>query len=85
LATLRRGGAAPIACVIDPVSHIGASLAAADEKGLEASEREPLEQDLRALLHLLAEHDVRAYVVRSGIPIGEQLVGARGGASGVPA
>jgi hypothetical protein len=34
------------------------------------------------LLHLLAEHDVRAFVMHSGVPLGEQLVGARGSATG---
>jgi len=82
LAALRGGGVAPMACIIDPVSHLASSLEAAGQASLAASEREPLEQDLRALLHLLAEHDVRAFVMHSGVPLGEQLVGARGSATG---
>lgn len=78
LAALRSGGVAPIACVIDPLAHASASLAAAGQAALTPSEREPLERELRALAHILTEHDVNGYVIRPGIPLAEQLVRARG-------
>ena len=77
MAALRGDGVLPIACVIDPVAHLSASLAASGQPDLDPSQREPLEQELRALLHALAEHDVWAYVVRPGLPLGEQLSSAR--------
>jgi uncharacterized protein (DUF58 family) len=73
LAMLRSAGVAPVACVVDPLSHTESSLAAAGHEGLIPSEREPLEQALRALLHVLAEHDVRPFVVRPDRSLGEQL------------
>ena len=78
LAALRGAGAAPIACIIDPLAHASAGLEAGDHEGLTPSEREPQEQELRAMLHLLAEHDVRTFVIRPGVPLGEQLVTTRG-------
>jgi uncharacterized protein (DUF58 family) len=80
LASLRRAGIAPIACLIDPVAHVSAGLAAAGLDPLDPSEREPREQELRALQHLLAEHDVHYHVVRPDTPLGEQLVTSRDGA-----
>ena len=85
LAALRSAGVAPIACIIDPLAHMLASLEVGGQEAQSPSEREPLEQDLRALLHLLAEHDVRSFVVRPGVPLGEQLVTAREGATAVAA
>ena len=61
-----QAGVAPIACIVDPLAHVAASLAADGQAPLSPSEREPLEQELRALLHLLAEHDVRSFVLRPG-------------------
>ena len=81
LAARRTAGVAPIACLVDPVAHSSASLEAAGQPPLTPSEREPREQELRALLHLLAEHDVRAHVLRPGVPFGEQLVAARDGSA----
>ncbi len=78
LAALRGAGVAPIACLIDPVEHATASLEAGGREALSTPEREPLEQDLRETLQLLAEPDVRTHVIRSGVPLGEQLVRARG-------
>lgn len=63
LATMRGTGVAPIACLIE------ASPMAASSPG----------QATRALLHVLAEHDVRALLVRPGIPLGEQLTTGRSG------
>lgn len=82
LAGLRNGGVAPIACIIDPIDHASASLVATDQAPLTPSERQPREQELRALLHLLAEHDVRTFVVRPGIPLAEQLVSLDAGRRG---
>jgi uncharacterized protein (DUF58 family) len=67
LAALRSGGVAPIACIVDPFAPANAGPPA---DGVSA-------QDLRAMLHLLAEHDVRGYVVRAGEPLGERLVSTR--------
>ncbi len=83
LASLRRAGVAPIAVIVDPVEHLEASLIAEAQAPLSPSEREPRQQELRALLHLLAEHDVRAFVVRPGRPLGEQLLSTREGAGAV--
>ena len=85
LATLRRVGVAPIACVVDPLVHLTASRVAAGDGRLGPSEREPFERELRALLHTLAEHDIRAYVVRPDRSLGEQLVGGRSAGEGVAA
>ncbi len=78
LATLRSAGAAPIACIIEPLAHAMSSLVSAGHEPPDPSEREPLERGLRALSHALAEHDVRGHVLRSGIPLAEQLVSTRG-------
>lgn len=84
LAAVRSAGVAPIACIVDPAAHASASLEAGGYEALARSEREPLEQELRALLHLLAEYDVRGYVLRPGLSLGEQLVRVRMGAASVP-
>ena len=68
---------------MDPLAHLGATLATEDQPRLARSEREPREQELRALMHLLAEHDVRAFVLGPDQPLGEQLVSTRDGASAV--
>jgi uncharacterized protein (DUF58 family) len=81
LAAMGRGGVAPIAVIVDPLAHLEASLAAGGQGPLSPSEREPREQELRALLHLLAENDVRTYLLRPGRPLGEQLVSTRDGAA----
>ena len=83
LAALRHAGVAPIAVIVDPLAHLGATLATEDQPRLARSEREPREQELRALMHLLAEHDVRAFVLGPDQPLGEQLVSTRDGASAV--
>ena len=83
LAALRSAGVAPIVCLIDPLAHENASLEAAARPPSSPSQREPREQQLRALLHLAAEHDVRVYPVRPGLPLGEQLVSAREGGAAV--
>ena len=79
LASLRQAGAAPVAVIIDPLSHLEAALAADGQASLVPSEREPREQALRALLHQLAEHDVRTYVLTPERALGEQLVTSRDG------
>ena len=79
LASLRSAGVAPVACIVDPIAHSDASLAASGHGGLTPSERAPREQELRALLHLLAEHDVRVHVLQPETPLGEQLVTTRDG------
>ncbi len=79
LAALRTAGVAPIACIVDPLAHTAASLDAARREPLEPSDRAPFEQDLRAMLHRLAEHDVRGYLLRPGLSLGEQLVSQRQG------
>ena len=76
LAALRTAGVAPIACVIEPLEHATSSLAASGQAAPSPSEREPLQRDLRALLHNLGEHDVRGFVIRPGVSLGEQLVGS---------
>ncbi len=81
LAALRNGGVAPIACIVDPLAHSAASLEAAGQVGLSPSEREPREQELRALTHLLAEHDVRTHVIGPVQPLGAQLLTTRDGAA----
>ncbi len=78
LAALRTAGVAPIACVVDPLEHAAASLGRAGEEPPSPSEREPMQRELRALLHSLGEHDVRSIVIRPGIPLAEQLVAPRG-------
>jgi uncharacterized protein (DUF58 family) len=83
LAALRSGGGGPIACVVDPLWHLSASLADSDEPRLGPSRQEPLERERRALQHALAEHDVTSYLIRPGIPLGAQLV--RGPAAGARA
>lgn len=85
LAALRNAGVAPIACIVDPIAHSDASLVANGHAGLTRAERSPREQELRALQHLLAEHDVRLHVLQPGIPLGEQLATGPGGPQGVPA
>jgi uncharacterized protein (DUF58 family) len=77
LAGLRSAGAAPTACIVDPLAHATSSLAAADRSALEPSDREPYERDLRALRHALGEHDVISHVLEPGVPLGEQLVAAQ--------
>jgi uncharacterized protein (DUF58 family) len=84
LAAIRSAGVAPIACIVDPLAHASASLEAGGQGPLGRSEREPLEQDLRALVHLLAEHDVHSYLLRPGVSLGEQLVRARSAVAAVP-
>ena len=74
LAALRSGGVAPIACIVDPFTPANAGATAAGVTP----------QDLRATLHLLAEHDVRRYVVRAGEPLGERLISARQSLSARP-
>jgi hypothetical protein len=83
LASLRQAGVAPIAIVVDPLLHLQAAIEAEGQAPLSPSEREPREQELRALLHVLAEHDVRAFVLGPGRPLGEQLVTTRDGAAAV--
>lgn len=83
MAALRHAGVAPIAVIVDPLAHLEAALAAGAQTPLTPSEREPRAQALRALLHQLAEHDVRAYVLGPGRALGEQLVSTRDGASAV--
>lgn len=85
LATLRGAGVAPIACIVDPLAHLSASLAAIGAEPPGPSQREPLEREMRALLHTLAEHDVRVHLVRPGLPLGEQLIGARSASQAVVA
>ena len=83
LAALRHAGVAPIAVIADPLAHLAATRASEDRTPLSPSEREPREQELRALMHLLAEHDVRVFVLGPDVPLGEQLVSTRDGASAV--
>ena len=83
LSALRGAGVAPIACVIDPVEHESASRLADGREPLTRTEHESVERDLRAILHLLAEHDVRIHVIRPGLPLGEQLLSVRDGVAGV--
>ena len=73
-------GVAPIACVIEPLEHAASSLSAAGQDAPTPSEREPLQRDLRALLHWLGENDVRGIVLQPGVPLGEQLVAGSLGA-----
>jgi uncharacterized protein (DUF58 family) len=77
LAALRRGGVAPIACLVDPMAHVEAGLLAAGYAPSSPSDREPGEQQARALVHLATEHDIRTVILRPGTPIGEQLVTPR--------
>jgi len=77
LAALRSAGVAPIACLVDRLEHEIDSRVAEGREELSRSEHEAIEQELRAMLHLLAEHDIRATVIRPGVPLGEQLVGSR--------
>jgi len=83
LASLRQAGVAPMAVIVDPLAHLEAAIAADGQAPLSPSEREPRQQELRALLHLLAEHDIRAFVLGPGQPLGEQLVSTRDGAAAV--
>jgi uncharacterized protein (DUF58 family) len=77
LATLGGAGVTPVACVLDPLAHAGASLAANGESPLSPSEREPFEREMRALQHALGEHDVDTHVIVPDVPLGEQIVAAR--------
>jgi uncharacterized protein (DUF58 family) len=77
LAALRTPGAAPVACIIDPLAHDTASREALSGEAPDPSEREPSERDQRSLLHALGEHDIRGLVIRPGIPLSEQLVDTR--------
>lgn len=83
LAALRGAGVAPIACLIDPLAHTEASLERTGSEGLDPSEREPQEQELRAMRHVLAEHEVRSFVIAPGQPLGEQLLTMRDGSEAV--
>lgn len=83
LAALRNAGVAPVACIVDPVAHRAAAVAATGGQ-VPPSEQEPGVQALRALIHLLAEHDIRAYVLTPDRPLGEQLLSAREGLMTVP-
>ncbi len=77
LATLRSGGATPIACVVDPLAHRRASTAETVE-GRATAEDDPLvERQLRGLVHALTEHDIEAFIIRPDHPLGEQLVSGR--------
>jgi uncharacterized protein (DUF58 family) len=73
LAAVRRSGITPIAVLLDPLAHLAASPAAGGQERPASSARGPAERQMRALLHALAEHDVRAHVVRPRVPLGEQL------------
>ena len=77
LAALRGQGMAPVACLIDPLAHLQREADLAGAGTLPPSLREPLEREIRALLHGLAEHDVRTHVVAPDRPLGEQLVAGR--------
>ncbi len=79
LAALRAAGVAPIACIVDPLAHVAASQLGDGRGPPEASAQERSRLDLRSLLMRLAEHDVGSYVLRPGIPLGEQLLSARSG------
>ncbi len=83
LAALRAGGVAPIACMVDPFAHLAASRA---ENGLEPADgsvQERTSRELQSMLLRLAEYDVRSHVLRPGVPLGEQLLSARGAPSTV--
>jgi uncharacterized protein (DUF58 family) len=77
LAALRGVGARPVACVIDPVSHLAAARAAQGAPEAPPSMREPLERETRALLHTLAEHDVQSHLLQPDRPLAEQLTSLR--------
>jgi uncharacterized protein (DUF58 family) len=76
LASLRGSGMAPVACLIDTGAQLSLS------PGSLPTPSQPSQVDAaqaaRAIVHVLAEHDVHTHVVRPGIPLGEQLVGSRG-------
>jgi hypothetical protein len=80
LAAVRGSGITPVACLIDPLAHIDATRAAAGQGPLDPSTREPLEREMRALVHALVEHDIGVHVVRPGIALAEQLTTAVAGA-----
>lgn len=73
LAALRGVGAKPVACVIDPMAHLAASLVARGAPQPPPSTREPIERETRALLHALAEHDVQTHLLQPDRPLAEQL------------
>jgi hypothetical protein len=73
LAALRGVGAKPVACVIDPLAHLAASLVARGAPQPPPSTREPIERETRALLHALAEHDVQTHLLQPDRPLAEQL------------
>ncbi len=77
LAALRGQGMAPVACLIDPLAHVTFGSALTGRVEPAPTIREPLERETRALLHSLAEHDVRSHVVGPGRPLGTQLVTGR--------
>ena len=85
LAAVRRSGITPIAVLLDPLAHLAASPDATQDASGQGtptpSAHGSMERQMRALLHALAEHDVRAHVVRPGVPLGEQLLVA-GSATG---
>jgi len=74
LAAMRGGGVSPTACIVDPLAHAVASLAAAGQGQPQPTERQPFERDLRALRHALNEHDVSHHNLVPGVPLGEQLI-----------
>jgi uncharacterized protein (DUF58 family) len=81
LSAMRGRGVAPVACLIDPLAHLAhpaRGSSGGDQEALPAAAREPLERAMRAQLHSLAEHDVRAHIVGPDRPLGEQLVAGRG-------
>jgi uncharacterized protein (DUF58 family) len=81
LSAMRGRGVAPVACLIDPLAHLAhptRGSSGGDQEALPAAAREPLERAMRAQLHSLAEHDVRAHIVEPGRPLGEQLFAGRG-------
>jgi uncharacterized protein (DUF58 family) len=76
LAGLRSGGAVPIACLIDPLTHQAKGGHVEDELPGPV-DWESTGRQLRALLHTLAEHDIETFVIRANRPLGEQLVRGR--------
>ena len=74
LAALRDKGVIPLAILIDPMAHLDRSAKREGWPLPPPSERQPIERELRALVHALGEHDVRVHVVGPAGSLAEQLV-----------
>ncbi|MDQ3448598.1 MAG: DUF58 domain-containing protein [Chloroflexota bacterium] len=77
LTTLRRRGIGAAAFVIDPLAHSEHTRRLRGLPAVAADERETQEREARALRYALAEHELPAYVILPGQPLGAQIISAQ--------